>query len=214
MFVALLLVVCTAVCSGNVMKVTIPDGDSISGSVGSIIPSVDQTVVMENMDRRALNELGSGRRLGEYETITSSFCYQGFYYDVGPHIIFSRNKEVLNFMLKVGDKDLLEHSRSNQIWYKGKFIQYPFENYLGLLDKKEKEMCLEDFLNNPYSDYEPQNMYQFFLKKFGYSITEKYLLPYNKKIWKFSPSSIDLNNSLPVCVSRNRRLPTIGGCAG
>ena len=64
MFVALLLATYMAVCSGdNVMKVTIPDGDSISGSVGSVVPSVDQTVVMENMDRRGLNGLGRGRRL-------------------------------------------------------------------------------------------------------------------------------------------------------
>lgn len=64
MFFALLLATCMAVCCGdNVMKVTIPDGDSISSSVGAVIPSVDQTVVMENMDRRGLNGLGRGRRL-------------------------------------------------------------------------------------------------------------------------------------------------------
>jgi len=157
------------------------------GIIGGGVAGVSMSIFLSDKIRSTILESSSAKG-----GLASSFCYQGFYYDVGPHIIFSRNKEVLNFMLKVGDKDLLEHSRSNQIWYKGKLIQYPFENYLGLLDKKEKEMCLEDFLNNPYSDYEPQNMYQFFLKKFGYSITEKYLLPYNKKIWKFSPSFLDL----------------------
>ena len=123
--------------------------------------------------------------------LAASYEFDGFYYDVGPHIIFSKNKEVLNYMLSI-DKDLIPHQRSNQIWYKGKFIKYPFENYLGLLDHEEKEECLNSFVNNPYTKYKPKNMYQFFLNKFGSGITDTYLGPYNEKIWKYNPSFLDL----------------------
>ena len=123
--------------------------------------------------------------------LAASYEFDGFYYDVGPHIIFSKNKEVLEYMLSIDDQ-LMPHQRSNQIWYKGSFIKYPFENYLGLLDDSEKETCLNSFLNNPYKDYTPTNMQQFFLKKFGSGITETYLGPYNKKIWKYDPTFLDL----------------------
>lgn len=124
--------------------------------------------------------------------LARSYKYKGFYYDIGPHIIFSKNKEILQFMLDVGGDNLKNYTRSNQIWLDGKFIRYPFENFLGLLDNEDNKNCLNDFLLNPYKNFSPQNMYQFFLKKFGFGISEKYLLPYNRKIWKFDPSFLDL----------------------
>jgi protoporphyrinogen oxidase len=124
--------------------------------------------------------------------LARSFPFRGFSYDVGPHIIFSRNQAVLDDMLALGDGELMPHERSNQIWYKGRLIKYPFENYLGLLPPEEAAHCLETFLSNPYEDYQPQNMLQFFLRTFGSGITESYLRPYNAKIWKYDPAFLDL----------------------
>lgn len=114
----------------------------------------------------------------------------GYTYDIGPHILFSKDKEMLQLMLDVlPEKNDLR--RSNQIIYKGRYVQYPFENDLSKLPKNDLNYCVTSFLNNPYRKYEPQNMLQFFLKTFGEGITNTYLRPYNEKIWKYDPSFMD-----------------------
>ncbi len=118
-----------------------------------------------------------------------SFDLNGIKYDVGPHIIFSKNEDTLAHLLSLTETNRIK--RSNQIFHKGKFIKYPFENHLSLLDEQEKEYCLQEFLHNPYEDYDAKNMLQFFLKTFGEGITRLYLQGYNEKIWKYDPSFMD-----------------------
>lgn len=114
----------------------------------------------------------------------------GYTYDIGPHILFSKDKEMLKLMLAVtGKTNRLR--RSNQIIHKGRYVQYPFENDLSKLPKEDLEYCITGFQNNPYENYEAQNMLQFFLKTFGEGITNLYLRPYNEKIWKHDPSFMD-----------------------
>ena len=114
----------------------------------------------------------------------------GYTYDIGPHILFSKDKEMLELMLSVLDEknDL---KRSNQIIYKGRYVQYPFENDLSKLPEDDKNYCVTSFENNPYRGYEAENMLQFFLKTFGEGITNTYLRPYNEKIWKYDPVFMD-----------------------
>ena len=118
-----------------------------------------------------------------------SFTLNGVTYDVGPHILFSKNKEVLNFHLSLIPTHTLR--RSNQILHKGKFIKYPFENDLASLSAAEREYCVQEFLHNPYEHYPAATMLQFFLKTFGEGITKLYLQPYNEKIWKYDPAFLD-----------------------
>ena len=88
-------------------------------------------------------------------------------------------------------ENIEKHRRSNRILHKKQFVQYPFENDLSKLPKEDIEYCLNSFLNNPYENYDVQNMLQFFLKTFGEGITNTYLRPYNEKIWKFDPCFMD-----------------------
>ena len=112
----------------------------------------------------------------------------GYVYDIGPHILFSKDKEMLNLMLSVLDDGKNDLVRSNQILYKGIRVQYPFENDLSKLPKEDLEYCINAFNHNPYENYEATNMIQFFLKTFGEGITNTYLRPYNEKIWKYDPA--------------------------
>ncbi len=112
----------------------------------------------------------------------------GYIYDIGPHILFSKDKEMLELMLSVLDEGKNDLVRSNQILYKGIRVQYPFENDLSKLPEKDLEYCINAFNHNPYENYEATNMIQFFLKTFGEGITNTYLRPYNEKIWKYDPA--------------------------
>ena len=122
--------------------------------------------------------------------LSRSYSIDGVDYDIGPHIIFSKNKQVLDLHTTMVDTNKVR--RSNQILYKGRYVKYPFENDLGKLPDDDRDRCLQEFLHNPYEGYEAENMLQFFLKTFGEGITHAYLQPYNQKIWKFDPSCMDV----------------------
>lgn len=124
--------------------------------------------------------------------LARSYEHDGMYYDVGPHIVFSKNKEILDFMIELMGDNANKIRRSNRIFYRGNFVKYPFENDLSALPAADTEYCLNTFLSNPYENYSPENMLQFFLKVFGEGITNLYLRPYNEKIWKFDPAYLDL----------------------
>jgi protoporphyrinogen oxidase len=117
-----------------------------------------------------------------------SFPHNGIDIDVGPHIFFSKDTETLAFMLALLGENRRELRRSNRILYKGKRVQYPFENDLSQLPPADRALCVDKFLHNPYADYPADTMLQFFLKTFGEGITNLYLRPYNEKIWKFDPA--------------------------
>lgn len=120
-----------------------------------------------------------------------SFENNGITWDIGPHIIFSKDKEILDWMIKILGSNVERHRRSNRIIHDKRLVQYPFENDLSKLSEKDKFYCLNGFLHNPYENYNPTNMLQFFLSTFGEGITNIYLRPYNEKIWKFDPSFMD-----------------------
>ena len=120
-----------------------------------------------------------------------TFDAHGIEFDVGPHIIFSKDKEVLDMMNGLLGENNEKHRRSNRVLHKKAFVQYPFENDLSKLPEDDRNYCVNAFLHNPFENYDAQNMLQFFLKTFGEGITNTYLRPYNEKIWKFDPAFMD-----------------------
>ncbi|MCX8043024.1 MAG: FAD-dependent oxidoreductase [Desulfobacterota bacterium] len=118
-----------------------------------------------------------------------SFALNDIVYDIGPHALFSKNSSILSTIIQLTPTNRLR--RSNKVYYKNRFVKYPFENDLYALDPPEREYCLKEFLVNPYENYPANTMLQFFLKTFGEGITKIYLQPYNEKIWKFDPAFMD-----------------------
>ena len=119
-----------------------------------------------------------------------SFDFNGVLFDIGPHIIFSKYRDILERHTTRVETNKLK--RLNRILLNGKYIKYPFENDLSSCTPNDRDYALHSFLNNPYKNFDPSNMEQFFLKTFGEGICNLYLIPYNRKIWKFEPSFMDM----------------------
>lgn len=118
--------------------------------------------------------------------LCTTFEKNGFLYDIGGHIMFSTNKDILKFEVELLGDNIHQRRRNNKIWYKGRFVKYPFENGLHVLDKEEILECLIDYLKN--NNPKPTNLKEWFYYTFGTAISEKYMLPYNEKIWKIDPA--------------------------
>ncbi|MEM3695963.1 MAG: FAD-dependent oxidoreductase [Candidatus Bathyarchaeia archaeon] len=123
----------------------------------------------------------------------------GFTFDYGgSHIIFSKNKEILDFMLKLLGRNRIRNRRNTKVLYKGKYyVKYPFENGLADLPLKDNFECLNSFIQNLIRKEKgelkkPSNLKEWFYYTFGEGIAEKYLIPYNEKIWKYPTEKISL----------------------
>jgi protoporphyrinogen oxidase len=119
------------------------------------------------------------------------FGAEGFRSDIGGHILFSKDKEALAHELAVLGDNRRRGIRANKILYKGLHVKYPFENGIDVLPKEEIVEILHSFVENPHKEV-PRNFREWMYHVFGNGLTDKYLLPYNEKIWKTPPEQMSL----------------------
>lgn len=128
-------------------------------------------------------------KMDECGGLSRSYQADGFTFDLGGHIIFSKDQEILDFELSLLKDKVNRLYRRNSIWFKGRYVKYPFENGLDVLDKEDKFECLYNFLENPQR---PQHNFEDWIyNTFGKGLAEKYLIPYNTKIWNTPPIEMD-----------------------
>jgi len=132
--------------------------------------------------------LEAGKRPGG---LCQSYTKDNFVYDIGGHILFSKDKDILNEILGWLGSNVHQKRRKNEVWYKDRFVKYPFENDLSSLDKQENFECLMSFLQR--KDNVSKNLYDWCVDRFGTGIAQKYLIPYNEKIWKRDPKNMSLH---------------------
>lgn len=117
----------------------------------------------------------------------------GYTFDAaGPHIMFSRNKDVLQLMVRMLGDNVHQRRRENRIWFKGRMVKYPFENDLAALPKEDTFECLLEYIRNPRANDTPTNLAEWSYATFGAGISDKYFIPYNRKIWNYDPHQIGL----------------------
>jgi protoporphyrinogen oxidase len=120
----------------------------------------------------------------------------GFCFDTGgSHIIFSRDREVLEFMLSVLGENREERVRNTKIFYKDRYVKYPFENGLSDLPKEDCYFCLFEFIKTLIAAEKGElppivTFADWITSTFGKGIADCYLLPYNHKIWNFPPEQM------------------------
>jgi protoporphyrinogen oxidase len=120
---------------------------------------------------------------------TGGHCHatirDGWTFDRGPHIMFSRDHDVLEFMIASLGENVHQSRRNNRVFVDGRMVKYPLENDLASLALEVRTRCLLDYLFNDYSALaeNPSNLDEWFVGNFGEGMTDLYFRPYNEKIW-------------------------------
>ncbi len=138
----------------------------------------------------------------EKESTVGGLCrskvVDGFTYDIGgSHVLFSRNKETMRLFEDALGGNVERRTRNTKVFFKGRFVKYPFENGLSELPLEDNFECLTGYIESYYARNagnatRPTNFEEWMYYRFGKGITEKYLLPYNNKIWKMDAKDMSL----------------------
>lgn len=116
-----------------------------------------------------------------------------FIWDYAGHFFHFKTEEFRNKFLNVIPKDdIVVQNKCTKILYKNELIDYPFQTNIHQLEKEEFIDCLYDLFNK-----EEKAKYNNFLDmlygKFGKSIVEKFLKPYNEKLYAIDLTKLDVD---------------------
>lgn len=132
----------------------------------------------------------------EKENEVGGYCRtikrNGFVWDCSGHFFHFQHPEIEEYVCRNIDTKLLLHvAKHTQIYYKGKYIDFPFQKNIHQLDKDEFIDCLYD-LFAPWQG-EVTSFKEMVYANLGKSIAEKFLLPYNEKLYACDLNTLDMN---------------------
>jgi protoporphyrinogen oxidase len=152
---------------------------------------------------RLLHEQGEDVLVLEADPAYGGLCRskteQGFTFDHGgSHIIFSRDAEVLAFMRQMIAGNEQRNDRHTKIFYRQRYVKYPFENGLSDLPNEDRFFCISEFVKTLIAVEKgelppPSTFREWIYHTFGKGIAECYMVPYNEKIWKYPTARMSLH---------------------
>jgi len=119
---------------------------------------------------------------------------EGWTFDQGPHIMFSKNADVLDFMIKSLGENVHQSTRNNKVFVDRRMVKYPFENDLAALEISSRTRCLLTYLFNDHAALaiKPADLNEWFLGHFGQGMTDLYFRPYNEKVWNVALEELSM----------------------
>ena len=114
----------------------------------------------------------------------------GFTWDYSGHFFHFRNKEIKDYLLdEMKGQEILDVEKFTQIFYKNCYVDFPFQKNIHQLPRQDFIDCLYDLFNNDYDD--ETSFKKMLYTKFGKSIAEKFLIPYNEKLYACDLDRLD-----------------------
>lgn len=130
----------------------------------------------------------------EKENHTGGLCntikQNGFVWDYSGHFFHFQDPQIAEFISKrIDQSQLLKVEKHTQIRYKDRLIDFPFQKNIHQLSQDEFIDCLCDLFENDNIDV--VSFKSMLYAKFGKSIAEKFLIPYNTKLYATDLDNLD-----------------------
>ncbi len=111
----------------------------------------------------------------------------GFTWDLGGHVIFTKDKlfkKVINDALGGSG---IKHTRAAFIKIGKRFIPFPLQNNIHRLPARAMRECLEGIERavKGFGSFRPNNFEEWIQVSLGSGIAEHFMLAYNRKVWAF-----------------------------
>lgn len=125
--------------------------------------------------------------------LCKTFYQDGFVWDYAGHFFHFATPHIKAFFeQKVSVNDMVKCVKNTNINYNGMIIEYPFQLNIHQLPKNEFIDCLYDLFHRTEKE-KYVNFEDMLYGKFGKSITEKFLKPYNEKLYACDLNELDID---------------------
>ncbi len=116
----------------------------------------------------------------------------GFVWDYSGHFFHFRHPDIKAYLLeKMDAAGLLTVQKRSQIYYDGQYIDFPFQKNIHQLPQQAFIDCLHDLYFRPA--LQPTSFKEMLVTKFGQAICQKFLLPYNEKLYACDLDTLDVD---------------------
>lgn len=124
---------------------------------------------------------------------------EGFLFDVGGHVIFSHYKYFDDCLEEAlpRDEDWYEHQRVSYVRYQDRWVPYPFQNNISVLDKEDQVKSISSLIDAALdararvATDKPDNFDEWNRRNVGEHLNEIFMRPYNFKVWAVPPSKMN-----------------------
>ncbi|MCO5183969.1 MAG: NAD(P)-binding protein [Anaerolineae bacterium] len=114
----------------------------------------------------------------------------GFVWDYSGHFFHFRHPEIEAFLrARMISADIRRIQRSSKILFKDTIIDFPFQKNIHQLPQDDFIDCLYDLYFREGG--EPKNFEEMLYAKFGRGICERFLIPYNEKLYACDLAELD-----------------------
>jgi protoporphyrinogen oxidase len=148
----------------------------------------------------AANFLGSDDYLVlERDAEVGGYCktvYQdGFIWDYSGHFFHFKRPDIEAFLRQRMPSDEVQTiAKRSSIYYKGGLIDFPFQKNIHQLPQAEFIECLYDlYFKSEAHPSAPKNFKEMVCARFGDGIAQRFLIPYNEKLYACDLASLDPN---------------------
>lgn len=116
----------------------------------------------------------------------------GFVWDYSGHFFHFQNTDIKNYICEnIPKENLIDVKKHTQIYYNGLYIDFPFQKNIYQLPKDE---FIDSLIDAYLADQQKKESFTFkdmVLNNLGKSIAEKFLIPYNEKLYACDLDSLD-----------------------
>jgi len=116
----------------------------------------------------------------------------GFVWDYSGHFFHFRHPEIEAELVSAMSGRVLRVERESRIWYADRLIDFPFQYNIDQLPPNELEECRRD-LEAAVPDRTPANFEEMLYDRFGKAIADKFLVPYNEKVYATDLAKLDVD---------------------
>lgn len=143
------------------------------------------------------NYCGDDYIICEKENEVGGYCRtikkKDYIWDYAGHFFHFKTDEFKKkFLDKMPKEDIIYNDKITKILYKNAFIDFPFQTNIHQLEKEEFIDCLYDLFNKEEKE-NYDNFLDMLYGKFGKSIVEKFLKPYNEKLYAVDLKKLDVD---------------------
>jgi UDP-galactopyranose mutase len=128
-----------------------------------------------------------------------SIVVDGYVFDFGPHILFTKDAGMEALIRDLLDENMRAQERQAFIYHAAYdlYTRFPFQAHLYGLPVALVRECLVDLIAaveaRAVNGLTPANYEQWMRAMFGTAIAERLMIPYARKIWTVEPSEMDFN---------------------